>query len=381
MMASVTDDGGRTPARRWLRQRSRWLEGCYQTWLVHLRSPYRLWRDLGTRRFIGLQLTLALPVLTTLVTPLLWALILVYLVERPRAQRRAVPGAGAGPGVAAGALGSLLTVYALMIGCMEHGLLRAVRTMLLAPVYWALMSVAAYRALFHLLIRRARPGARRPAGARERAERPPGQRRQRDPVMSTAVLGPRRELSRSGQPAKRADLATTGVIAAACVLSVAAYLHFYPHGETIAYGDAKSHLLIARRVLFADTPGVGQLGGVWLPLPHILMLPLIWNNWAYYSGFAGSVVMMLAYVACRVLVYKFVWHLTRQRWAALCGTAVFALNPNVLYMQSTPMTELLMFATMMGRSTGCCAGSRRTTTTSSITCTCSSPASPRCCAP
>lgn len=138
------------------------------------------------------------------------------------------------------------------------------------------------------------------------------------------------------------------MLAAASVLSVAAYLHFYPHGTTIAYGDAKSHLLIARRVLFADTPGVGQLGGVWLPLPHLLMLPLIWNNWAYYSGFAGSIVMMVAYVAAVVLVYKFIWHLTRQRWAALAGTAVFALNPNVLYMQSTPMTELLMFATMMG---------------------------------
>lgn len=142
--------------------------------------------------------------------------------------------------------------------------------------------------------------------------------------------------------------ATKIVIAAACLVSVAAYLHFYPHGQTIAYGDAKSHLLIARRVLFAGTPGAGQLGGVWLPLPHILMLPFIWNNWAYYSGFAGSAVMMIAYVACTVLVYKFIWQLTRRHWAAAAGTAVFALNPNVLYMQATPMTELLMFATMMG---------------------------------
>ena len=146
--------------------------------------------------------------------------------------------------------------------------------------------------------------------------------------------------------------ATKIVIAVACLVSVAAYLHFYPGGETVAYGDAKSHLLIARRVLFADTPGAGQLGGVWLPLPHILMLPLIWNNWAYYSGFAGSAVMMVAYVACTVLVYKFLWQLTRRHWAAAVGTAVFALNPNVLYMQATPMTELLMFATMMGAAYG-----------------------------
>ena len=138
------------------------------------------------------------------------------------------------------------------------------------------------------------------------------------------------------------------MIAVACVISIVAYLHFYPNGETIAYGDAKSHLLIARRVFFADTPGAGQLGGVWLPLPHILMLPLIWNGWAYYSGFAGSMVMMVCYVVCVLFAYKFTWRLTGRHTAAAAAAAVFALNPNILYMQSTPMTELLMFTTMMG---------------------------------
>jgi hypothetical protein len=168
----------------------------------------------------------------------------------------------------------------------------------------------------------------------------------------TVSASPLRAPAADALPARRraplVSPATKIVIAVACLVSVAAYLHYYPGGETIAYGDAKSHLLIARRVIFADTPGAGQLGGVWLPLPHILMLPLIWNNWAFYSGFAGSAVMMAAYVVCSVLVYKFVWQLTRRHWAAAAGTAVFALNPNVLYLQATPMTELLMFATMMG---------------------------------
>ena len=167
----------------------------------------------------------------------------------------------------------------------------------------------------------------------------PAQPARQSQATSPATAGRRRNW---GSPATRL------VLAAACLLSIAAYLHFYPGGQAIAYGDAKSHLLIARRVIFADTPGAGQLGGVWLPLPHILMLPFIWNNWAYYSGFAGSVVMMLSYVACTVLIYKSIWRLTRRHWAAAAGTAVFALNPNVLYLQSTPMTESLMFATMMG---------------------------------
>jgi hypothetical protein len=145
-----------------------------------------------------------------------------------------------------------------------------------------------------------------------------------------------------------ASPATTIVVALACVLSVAAYLHFYPGGQAIAYDDARSHMLIARRVLMADTPGAGQLGAVWLPLPHILMLAFIWNNWAFYSGFAGSVVMMACYVAGTLFAYKIVWRMTRSHAAAAAGAAVFALNPNILYMQSTPMTETLMFTTMLG---------------------------------
>jgi hypothetical protein len=142
--------------------------------------------------------------------------------------------------------------------------------------------------------------------------------------------------------------ATTIVVALSCALSVAAYLHFYPGGQTIAYDDARSHMLIARRALMADTPGAGQFGAVWLPLPHILMLPFIWNNWAFYSGFAGSVVMMACYVVGTLFSYKIVWRMTGSHAAAAAGAAVFALNPNILYMQSTPMTETLMFTTMLG---------------------------------
>jgi hypothetical protein len=123
----------------WFRQRVRWETGYIQTWLVHMRSPGRLLRDLGIKRFLGLQLTFALN-LTALVNPLLWALGALYLVT-------GTSQAALVAGVAAMLLGNLLMVYTLMIGCLDHGLFRAVRTMLLVPVYWALMSVAAYRAV------------------------------------------------------------------------------------------------------------------------------------------------------------------------------------------------------------------------------------------
>jgi cellulose synthase/poly-beta-1,6-N-acetylglucosamine synthase-like glycosyltransferase len=151
MIASQTWE---EPDRRlgsWLRQRSRWIKGDYQTWLVHMRSPYRLWRDLGPVRFAGLQLTLALSSFTALVNPVFWALTLAYLMSGPGHIAQVFPWPELYAATAAMLLGNLLMVYSLMIGCMEHGLFRAVRTMLLVPAYWALMSVAACQALFQLL--------------------------------------------------------------------------------------------------------------------------------------------------------------------------------------------------------------------------------------
>ena len=62
----------------WFNQRSRWLKGYTQTWWVHMRNPYRLWRDLGTKNFLSFQLTIGATWLTALVNPLFWLSTLIY---------------------------------------------------------------------------------------------------------------------------------------------------------------------------------------------------------------------------------------------------------------------------------------------------------------
>jgi Dolichyl-phosphate-mannose-protein mannosyltransferase len=114
------------------------------------------------------------------------------------------------------------------------------------------------------------------------------------------------------------------------------------HG-VLLYVDSISHLEIARRVVSSTSPGLAQLGYVWLPLPHLLMLPLIWITPLYQNGFAGADVSMAAYVATAVLVYKITFRLTGRKVAGVVAAAVLALNVNLLYMQSTPMTEALLF--------------------------------------
>src|SRR6266851_1529473 len=63
----------------------------------------------------------------------------------------------------------------------------------------------------------------------------------------------------------------------------------YKHGYIVAYGDAESHLNIAKRVVDSLTPGFAQLGGIWLPLPHLLLAPFVLFNYLWRTGLAGSI--------------------------------------------------------------------------------------------
>jgi hypothetical protein len=139
------------------------------------------------------------------------------------------------------------------------------------------------------------------------------------------------------------DYTAWGVVLAATVISLVAYVTTVRLRGVLLYVDSISHLEIARRVVSSTSPGLAQLGYVWLPLPHLLMLPFVWISPLYQNGFAGSIVSMTAYVATAALIYKIAFRLTSRKFAGVVAAGVFALNVNMLYMQSTPMTEALLF--------------------------------------
>lgn len=112
----------------------------------------------------------------------------------------------------------------------------------------------------------------------------------------------------------------------------------------VAYGDAESHLDIAKRVVSGLTPGFAQLGGIWLPLPHLLMTPLLIIDPLWRTGIGGAIVSGVAYVLSAFTLYKLTWMLTNNRLASFMTFLFFSLNLNILYMQSTPMTELPLVA-------------------------------------
>ena len=130
------------------------------------------------------------------------------------------------------------------------------------------------------------------------------------------------------------------------LISAFSFFVFYENGLGLAYNDSRSHLDIARRVVEGLKPGIAQLGSVWLPLPHILMIPTIWNDFMWHSGLSGALVSMASFVGTGVLIYKFLEKLNIGMLGRLIGVLVFAANLNILYLQSTAMTELLLIFTM-----------------------------------
>ena len=151
MMVSVTYEEANSRVGNWIRQRSRWIKGYMQTWLVHMRDPWRLWRELGTKRFLAFHLTVGLSTVTSLVNPFFWALTIFYLAAGPQYIEAFFNPIVLYLGIAAMLVGNASMMYALMAGCMVRGLFQAVRAMATVPLYWALMSVAAYKALIQLI--------------------------------------------------------------------------------------------------------------------------------------------------------------------------------------------------------------------------------------
>ena len=134
--------------------------------------------------------------------------------------------------------------------------------------------------------------------------------------------------------------------AIAALVSISALVFYYRHNAILLYGDAVAHINIARRVFDSRTPGFFQLGTVWLPLPHMLDIPFVVNDKLWRTGLGASIPSMLAYIAGTLGIFRLVQGFT-GRTAAWLAALIFAFNPNLIYMQSTAMTEPLYLALMI----------------------------------
>src|SRR5689334_20767586 len=125
----------------------------------------------------------------------------------------------------------------------------------------------------------------------------------------------------------------------------AAWIIFSRAGLVLSHYDAKAHLVVARRVFDNITPGWKQIGAVWLPLPHLINLLPTQIDFFYRTGAFASAVSIGCFGLTAWAAARIVLGATGSRIGAATAAALLALNPNLLYLQATPMTEPLLLAT------------------------------------
>lgn len=137
----------------WIRQRSRWVKGYMQTWLVHMRHPLELWRGLGPRGFLGFQLIVGGTPATFLLTPFYMLLTTAWFISRWSPLQALFP-----PWIYWFAVFNLLVgtfafAYAHLLAIARRNIWELAPWVVFSPIYWMLMSIASYKALWQLFTR------------------------------------------------------------------------------------------------------------------------------------------------------------------------------------------------------------------------------------
>jgi cellulose synthase/poly-beta-1,6-N-acetylglucosamine synthase-like glycosyltransferase len=153
MIDSTTYEEANSRLYNWIRQRSRWVKGYVQTWLVHMRHPVRLHRQLGTANFLSFQLVIAGTFLTMLLNPFFWGLTTLWALTEAGFIREIFPGIVYYAGSFNLLIGNFVFTYLSVAGAMRRGYSELVKYALFSPLYWALMSIGAWRGLAQLITR------------------------------------------------------------------------------------------------------------------------------------------------------------------------------------------------------------------------------------
>lgn len=130
--------------------------------------------------------------------------------------------------------------------------------------------------------------------------------------------------------------ATLLAVAAGFIAQVMTYSYNYAY----AYRDAIYRMEAARRFFDSLTPGIySQLGTVWLPIPNLILMPLAAIDYFWETGLAASIVNLPAFIIASLAIFLMVKNITESYAASWFGFLVFVFNYNILYFQTTAMTE------------------------------------------
>jgi cellulose synthase/poly-beta-1,6-N-acetylglucosamine synthase-like glycosyltransferase len=396
---STTYEEANSRVKNWIRQRSRWIKGYMQTYLVHMREPLHYLRARRLRELFSLQVVIGGKTAILLINPLMWILLALSI---PFHQQIAGAFSTLFPafilyiGVITLTLGNFFYGYIYLLGCMKREQFELVKWMLLIPIYWFLTSVAACMALYELFTRphywqktihglhlkqaQASPivdlewerlahmaetltplkTATKPAllhGLGPEVQK--YAKLEQVPVASVQdsvetmielhkpALPPSERAYLEQSTRTKRDIWFIFTFLTALLLSIAACAYFFTQNQLLLFHDAMQQVDIARRfVLGPPLLNFAQPGDTNLPLPALLIAPFAWNNYLWHTGLAGSIPSMFSYVVTSLYLFLALRLLTRRSFIGYLGALIFMLNPAILYLQSTPVSTLLCIATL-----------------------------------
>lgn len=152
VLDSVTLEEANSDFINWIKQRSRWYKGYFQTALIHLRQPRTLYRQVGTVGTIQLILFILGTPLLAMLNPFFWALTAIYFIGHPHIIKELFPAPLFYLGTSCWIFGDFVILYLTVLTCRVMGRFELLWAAVLVPLYWIMMAIAATKAAWQLVV-------------------------------------------------------------------------------------------------------------------------------------------------------------------------------------------------------------------------------------
>jgi len=150
---STTYEEANNEPFNWIRQRSRWIKGYMQSYLVHMRNPVKLWKKIGWKGFLGFNFFIGATPVTFLVYPLLLAIFLCYVIFDLSSIKAYFPDWVLFMSIFNLMVGNILMIYVNMMAVFKRRYYELILFAIANPIYWLMHSISAYKGLYQLIVK------------------------------------------------------------------------------------------------------------------------------------------------------------------------------------------------------------------------------------
>jgi cellulose synthase/poly-beta-1,6-N-acetylglucosamine synthase-like glycosyltransferase len=153
VLNSTTYEEANNDFFNWIRQRSRWIKGYMQTYLVHMRKPSALIRKIGIKGFLGFTFFVGATPIMFLINPILILIFVAYVIFDLDIIRTLFPDWVLFISIFNLMVGNILMIYVNMMAVFKRRFYELILFAIANPIYWLMHSVAAYKGLYQLIVK------------------------------------------------------------------------------------------------------------------------------------------------------------------------------------------------------------------------------------